>query len=449
MEGQFTPSYMLKGPARGADVGTHGGRGAPDQALTRPRQSADATLPRGTASLTVRLPKPGNVMPSVMCAVLLLQVPVVDSAVLRHADGLVPPVATAVRVERSPVIDGRLDEPGWLLATPVTHFLHTHPDEGKPVSESTEVRVLYDANAVYICARLFDRDPGHIIRRLGRRDTQPPSDDFRVLLDSYHDHRTAFRFTVNAAGVKGAVLLGADGEFADASWDPVWEAAATVDSLGWTAEMRIPFSQLRFSGARDQVWGVRFVRWIQRKNEFALFPFVGKTESGFSSRFATLVGLHDIPQPRRLEVLPYTVARGTYHDPWVASNPFDGTSRYFGGAGLDLKYGITSNLTLEAVGNPDFGRRDIDAAFFNLTVFEQFLPEHRPFFVEGVDIFQFGGNGGGLARFRWTPRFFYSRRIGRRPRADATSLGQFVQMPENTAILGAAKISGNTPAWSL
>jgi hypothetical protein len=388
-------------------------------------------------------------MPSVICAVLLLQVPVVDSAVLRHADGLAPRVATAARVERAPVIDGRLDDPGWLLATPVTDFLQTDPEEGKPVSESTEVRVLYDANAIYIGARLFDRDPGRIIRRLGRRDAQPPSDDFRVLLDSYHDHRTAFRFTVNAAGVKGDVLFGADGDFADASWDPVWEAAATVDSLGWTAEMRIPFSQLRFSGARDQVWGVRFVRWIQRKNEFALFPFVGKTESGFVSRFAHLVGLHDIPQQRRLEVLPYTVARGTYHDPWVAGNPFDGSSRYLGSAGLDLKYGITSNLTVDATVNPDFGQTEIDPAFVNLTVFEQFLPEHRPFFVEGVDIFQFGGNGGGIQGFYWTPRFFYSRRIGRPPRGDPTSPGQFVQIPENTAILGAAKLSGKTAGWSL
>jgi hypothetical protein len=388
-------------------------------------------------------------MASVVCAVLLLQVPVVDSAVLRHADGLVPSVAAAVRVDRAPVIDGRLDDPGWRLATPVTDFLQTDPEEGKPVSESTEVRVLYDANAIYIGARLFDRDPGRIVRRLGRRDAQPPSDDFRVLLDSYHDHRTAFRFTVNAAGVKGDVLFGADGDFADASWDPVWEAAATVDSLGWTAEMRIPFSQLRFSGARDQVWGVRFVRWIQRKNEFALFPFVGKTESGFVSRFAHLVGLHDIPQPRRLEVLPYTVARGTYHEPWVAGNPFDGSSRYLGGAGLDLKYGITSNLTVDATVNPDFGQVEIDPAFVNLTVFEQFLPERRPFFVEGVDIFQFGGNGGGLGRFYWSPRFFYSRRIGRPPRGDPTSPGQFVQMPENTAILGAAKLSGKTAGWSL
>jgi hypothetical protein len=197
------------------------------------------------------------------------------------------------------------------------------------------------------------------------------------------------------------------------------------------------------------VWGVRFARWIHRKNEFALFPFVAKTESGFASRFAHLVGLHDIPQPRRFEVLPYTVARGTYHDPWVAANPFDGTSRYFGGAGLDLKYGITSNLTLDATVNPDFGQVEIDPAFVNLTVFEQFLPEHRPFFVEGVDIFQFGGNGGGIHGFYWSPRFFYSRRIGRPPRGDATSPGQFVQMPEHTAILGAAKLSGKTAGWSL
>src|SRR5260370_15666146 len=209
-------------------------------------------------------------MPSVMCAVLLLQVPVVDSAALRHADGRVPPVATAVRVDRAPVIDGHLDDPGWLLAMPVTHFLQTDPEEGKSVSESTEVRILYDANALYVGARLFDREPGRIMRRLGRRDAQPPSDDFRVLLDSYHDHRTAFRFTVNAAGVKGDVLFGADGEFADASWDPVWEAAATVDSLGWTTDIRVPLSHVRFSGAPDPVWAVPSVPWLQPHNDFPL-----------------------------------------------------------------------------------------------------------------------------------------------------------------------------------
>src|SRR2546425_6797210 len=381
---------------------------------------------------------------------LLLQAAATDSATLRHANGLIPPAVTAVRVDHAPVIDGRLDDAVWALATPVTQFLQTDPDEGKPVSEATEVRVLYDAGALYVGARLFDREPRRIIRRLGRRDAQPPSDDFRVLLDSYHDHRTAFRFTVNAAGVKGDILFGDDGDFADDSWDPVWEAATTVDSLGWTAELRIPFSQLRFSPAREQVWGVRFVRWIQRKNEFALFPFVGKTESGFVSRFAHLVGLRDIQQPRRLELLPYTVARGTYDDPAVARNPFDDGSSYFGGAGLDVKYGVTSNLTRDAAFNPDFGQVEIDPAFVNLTAFEQFLPEHRPFFVEGADIFGFGGTGGSFSSFGGTPQFFYSRRIGRPPHGDASSPGQFVRMPDNTTILGAAKLSGKTAGgWSV
>ncbi|HEX4573940.1 MAG TPA: DUF5916 domain-containing protein, partial [Gemmatimonadales bacterium] len=259
-----------------------------------------------------------------------------------------------------------------------------------------------------------------------------------------------FRFVVNPAGVKGDVFFGDDGNYADDSWDPVWEVATTVDSLGWTAEMRIPFTQLRFSGARNQIWGVRFVRWIQRKQEFALFPFMGKTESGFTSRFAHLLGIHDIPQPRRLELLPYTLTRGTYHEPDVAGNPFDRGSRYFGGAGVDVKYGISSNLTLDAALNPDFGQVEIDPAFVNLTAFEQFLPEHRPFFIEGADIFAFGGNGGGFNSFGSTPQFFYSRRIGRPPRGDAYSPGQFVDLPGTTAIRGAAKVTGKTASgWSV
>ena len=269
----------------------------------------------------------------IVAAVAQLQYPVADSAALRHSDGRAPPTVLAVRVDRPPVIDGHLDDPAWALAPPVTQLRQTDPAEGKPVSESTEVRVVYDAAAIYIGARLYDREPAKIVSRLGRRDAVTRSDEFRVLFDSYHDHRTAFRFVVNPAGVKGDMFFGDDGTYADSSWDPVWQVATTVDSLGWTAELRIPFTQLRFSGARDQVWGVRFVRWIQRKQEFALFPFVGKTESGFTSRFGHLLGLHDIPQPRRLELLPYTLTRGTYHVPDVAANPLDHTSRYYGTAG--------------------------------------------------------------------------------------------------------------------
>jgi hypothetical protein len=379
-----------------------------------------------------------------------LQRPTSDSAALRHSDGLAPPTVLAVRVDHAPLIDGRLDDPAWALATPITQLVQTDPEEGNPVSESTEVRILYDHEAIYVGARLYDREPQRIVHRLGRRDVDTQSDDFRVLFDSYHDHRTAFRFTVNAAGVKQDILFGDDGAFADTSWDPVWDVATTVDSLGWTAEMRIPFSQLRFSGAHEQVWGVRFVRWIQRKNEFALFPFVGKTESGFASRFAHLVGLGDIAAPRRLELLPYTVGRGTYDTPPALNDPFDRGHSYFGGAGVDVKYGLSSNLTLDATVNPDFGQVELDPSFVNLTAFEQFLPERRPFFVEGRDIFGFGGTGQWIS-FANTPQYFYSRRIGRPPQLNATvPAGGFADVPGHTTILGAAKVTGRTVGgWSM
>src|SRR5213595_1178100 len=310
-------------------------------------------------------------MPKVIAAILLLQSGGVDSSR--------PPTVTAVRVDRAPVVDGRLDDPEWNLAPAVTDFRQTDPDEGAPVSEATAVRVLYDGTAVYVGARLFDSAPARIVRRLARRDASTHSDEFRVFLDSYHDRRTAFEFIVNAAGVKKDVLIGEDGDFDDASWDPVWEAATSVDSLGWTAEIRIPLSQLRFSNAQDQVWGAHFVRWIERKQEQALFPLIGKKENGLVSRFADLVGIHGVDAPKRLELLPYTVGRGTYLEPKDRGNPFERRSSYHSGVGADLKYGMSSSLTLDATLNPDFGQVEVDETFVNLTAFEQFLEEHRDF----------------------------------------------------------------------
>src|ERR1041384_1486619 len=328
-----------------------------------------------------------------MLAVVLALLQAPDSNTRRHANALVPPAITAVRVSRPPAMDGRLDDPNWALATPVSDLRQADPHEGALVSESTAVRILYDDDALYIGVRLFDREPAKIARHLGRRDSFTQSDDFRVLIDSYHDHRTAYRFDVTPLGVKGDIQFGDDGNFADDSWDPVWEAATSIDSLGWIAEYRIPFSQLRFSRAKEQVWGIRFVRTILRKNEFAMFPFIGKMESGFVSRFGHLLGLHDIPAPKRLELLPYSSARGTYQHAGPAGDPFDKASAYAGNAGVDVKYGVTSNLTLDGTINPDFGQVEIDPAFVNLTAFEQFLPERRPFFVEGADIFNFGEMG--------------------------------------------------------
>src|SRR6266702_965198 len=285
-------------------------------------------------------------------ALLLLppQSPDTGAAALRHADGRVPPTMTAVRVSRPPTLDGRLDDPAWAGAVPIRGFTETDPDEGKAASESTTVMLLYDADAIYVGAR---------------------------------------------------------------------------------------------------VWGVNFFRWVFRKNELSQWVFKKKTETGYASRFGHLVGLRDIPSPRRLELLPYTLGRGTYDSP-AAGNPFDNGRTYFGGAGLDLKYGVTSNLTLDAAVNPDFGQVESDPSFVNLTAFEQFLPERRPFFVEGASIFDFGGTGPYI-RFGNTPQYFYSRRIGRPPEHEAAApSGGFVDAPTNSTILGSAKLSGKTPGgWSL
>ena len=363
----------------------------------------------------------------------------------------VAPSMTTVRVPQGDIsVDGRLTEPDWALVAPVTDLRQIDPNEGALVSESTEVRILYDGEALYIGARLFDREPGKIIRRLARRDASTHSDEFTVFIDSYHDHLTAFLFSVNPAGVKGDELEGGDGEYKDKSWDPVWEAAATVDSLGWSAEMRIPFTQLRFSGAREQVWGVRFEREIRRKNEVALYPFVRKTDRGVASRFGHLVGLDQLGTPRRVEVLPYALTRGRYHQPKDAADPFDHSSAYYQSAGLDMKYRLRSNLTLDATVNPDFGQVEADPADVNLTAYETFFEEKRPFFVEGSNIFSFGGSGGGAASFSGTPQFYYSRRIGREPEGEPTSPGDFDDVPKSTTILGAAKLSGRTnEGWSV
>jgi len=382
-------------------------------------------------------------------SLLLLQSGSVDPA--RVPD--VPATFTATRVAPAarPVLDGQLDDPAWTRATPIEGLMQRDPLEGAAATEQVDVRILYDAEALYIGARLFDSSPQEIIRRLGRRDVNTHSDEFRVLLDSYHDRRTAFEFIVNAAGVKRDLLLGDDGGYSDDSWDAVWEAATAVDSLGWTVEMRIPLSQLRFSGASLQVWGVRFERWIERKNELDMLPLVRKTESGVASRFADLQGLADLPAPRHVELLPYVVGRGHYDTPDSPSDPFDHGSTYLGNVGGDLKYGVTSNITLDASINPDFGQVQLDPAFVNLSAFEVQLEEKRPFFVEGGNIFGFAGNGSGFAKLSDRPQFFYSRRIGQPPQREVSlEDSQFVDMPPSSTILGAAKLSGRRAnGWSI
>jgi hypothetical protein len=364
-----------------------------------------------------------------------------DTGALSHNNGRVPPVARALRITAAPHVDGRLDDAAWTAAEPITEFTQNVPREGQPASERTEVRIVYDDVAVYVGARMFDGEPGRIVAKLGRRDSYTNSDAFTVSFDSYLDHRTSFQFGVNPAGVKSDQITSDDQGFGDDSWDPVWEVVTQVDSLGWTAELRIPLSQLRYPPAAEQVWGVNVSRFIQRKAESAEWAWSAQTERGFASFFGHVFGLAGLPQPRRLELLPYATARQERVPPGDPADPFNDGSRELGNAGLDLKYGLTSNLTVGATFNPDFGQVELDPAFVNLTAFEQFFQERRPFFVEGAGIFNFGGGGG----FGGT-QYFYSRRVGRTPQGYAPyrGPGTFTDGPDNTTILGAAKLSGRT-----
>jgi hypothetical protein len=385
------------------------------------------------------------------------------------------PVARAVPLDGPIALDGRLDEAGWSAASPISAFTQLDPNEGLPASERSEVYIAYDAEALYVAARLFDEGP--VSRRLARRDAEVnDSDWFSVALDSYHDHLTAFRFWVNPDGVRRDELLSSGGSRsgsaggggaasssflerggqADASWEPVWSAAATVTDFGWTAEMRIPFSQLRFGREQAQTWGLQLERRIARKQEQAFFAFTPKNEPAGVALFGHLEGVRVAASQLPLEIAPYALARilrrpvGFSQNPDVPfENPFFERSDASLGVGADLKYRVTSNFTLDATLNPDFGQVELDPAVVNLTAFETRFDEKRPFFVEGVEIMRFGtsvrGNPEG-----GPPQLVYSRRIGRAPQLNVPRSAAYSDSPEVTTILGAAKLTGRTAGgWSL
>ena len=268
------------------------------------------------------------------------------------------------------------------------------PSDGKPATENSEIRVVYDDHALYVGARLYDRT-GKVSRRLSRRDSFSVLNDvFFVAIDAFHDHSTEFIFGITPAGEQRDAIRSSDGSVFDPSWDPVWEVKTRIDSLGWVAEFRIPFSQLRFSRASEQTWGIQFRRDNRAAAEASDWSWSPRTEPGVTSKYGHLVGLSSIPQPRRLEVLPYTAASSRYTEGADPANPFDNGSAYDGSIGGDVRYGLTSNITLNATVNPDFGQVEADPAVVNLTAYETFFEEHRPFFVERSDLFRFAEANG-------------------------------------------------------
>jgi hypothetical protein len=360
------------------------------------------------------------------------------------------PVVHAVRTSTPVVVDGRLDDDAWVKAPPATEFTQREPDEGKPATERTELRVAYDDAALYVGVRLYDSEPSRIARQLARRDNEAEADVFWLFLDPHHDHLTGASFSVSAAGVQGDATIYNDSS-QDNSWDAVWVSAVAIDAQGWTVEMRIPYSQLRFPAAERHTFGINAIRYIQRKKEQVWLVPVPKTESGLASRFGHLEGLEGISPHRTLELLPYVTSRAELVAPSSPDDPFNDGGRLFGGTGLDLKYRVSGNMSLGGTINPDFGQVEVDPAVVNLTAFETFFEEKRPFFIEGANLFGNFGQSGANNRFgfnRSEPMIFYSRRIGRAPQGSAD--GDFVDRPSSTTILGAAKLTGKTRnGWSL
>ncbi len=355
----------------------------------------------------------------------------------------------AERCKQQIVIDGRLSEEIWRNTPAIAGLVQTDPNEGKPATEKTEIRIVYDNEAIYIGARMYDSSPNSIVNNLARRDVSVNSDIFYVYLDPYFDKRTGFYFGVNAGGTLYDGTLYND-TWNDDSWDGVWEGKAAIDDKGWTVEMRIPFSQLRFKIKDINVWGIDFERDIARKHESDFLVYIPKNSNGFVSRFAELAGISSIKPPRDLEILPYVTTKAEYSRP-AAGNPFNSGSVYTPNIGADMKLGLGTDLTLNATVNPDFGQVEIDPAVINLSDVETFYSEKRPFFVEGASTFEFGR--GGVTNYWnfnwWNPSIFYSRRIGRPPQGSVPD-ADFVDEPGGTHILGAAKLTGKIGAdWNI
>jgi hypothetical protein len=350
----------------------------------------------------------------------------------------VPPSAIAVRAVAA------LSEEFWQSVPATDAFVQREPEEGGVPSQRTEFRVAYDATTLFVKVRAFDTDAGHIVSYLTRRDTDSPSDWIRVLVDSYHDKRTAYEFSVNPAGVKFDRYWYNDNN-RDDSWDAVWDVKVARDADGWTAEFRIPFSQVRFNPRESIVFGFAVSRQIGRLNQTATWPLLARSANGYVSSFGELGGLSMGASPKRLELAPYAVSNLTRQRP--DGNPLVSSSAQEIAIGLDAKYAVTPGLTLTATVNPDFGQVEADPAVVNLSAFETFFSERRPFFVEGSGTFNFDADC-----WNGPCSLFYSRRVGRAPHGtnnlpDGDDV--HTSYPTQSTILGAAKLTGRVGKFSV
>ena len=341
------------------------------------------------------------------------------------------PELRAYRVNpHAPVIDGNLDDPVWNSPglEKSSSFTQTDPDDGRPPTEKTEVAVVYDESAIYVAFWCYDSEPDEVTTQLVRRDRSSEADMVSVRLDPYHDHQTGYIFTLNASGSQRDIRMYND-TYTDLSWDGVWQSGVRRQPWGWSAEMKIPYHCLRFHELDEQVWGINFIRIINRKSEWDEWSYFPNSESGIASHLGHLTGITGIKPARHLEILPYVVSNFETQ-PGSLGNK-DGRD-FYGNAGVDVKYGVSSNLTLDVTVNPDFGQVELDAPVLNLSNYETYFSERRPFFLEGSDLFETEFN------------MFYSRRIGRAPAGsvDDDQFLEYTDWPRASTILGATKLTG-------
>jgi hypothetical protein len=343
----------------------------------------------------------------------------------------------ATAIAEPPNIDGKLDEPVWQQAVFISDFVQKEPNQGGTPSQRTEVAIAYDRDALYVGARMYVAPSGYALQGvMTRQDDLGTAERIVVSLDTFHNRRTASSFAVTAAGVRAEWFYWDDNEASrDQSFNPVWTARTAIELDRWTAEMRIPLTQLRFLYNERQVWGININRFIPQLNEDIYWTIVPKDATGWASYFGELHGLDGMRQPVRLELWPYVSGelQTTSRSLIAADDPFAERLGYAGRAGIDVKAGLGPNLTLDATILPDFAQSEADPAEVNLTAFETFFDERRPFFIEGSELLQ--GQGATL---------YHSRRIGAPPRGDAA--GDYVDFPGVTPILGAAKLTGVLPS---
>ncbi|SNR28580.1 Carbohydrate family 9 binding domain-like [Maribacter sedimenticola] len=339
-------------------------------------------------------------------------------------------------------IDGVLSDTGWEHVPWDGNFTVYEPNNGQRPRQLTQFKITYDAKYLYVAVKCLDSVPSSIEKRLARRDNFA-GDWIEINIDSYHDKRTGFSFNVSAAGVKGDEFISQNGDNWDASWNPIWYTATQIGEIGWTAEMKIPFSQLKFGTAEEQVWGLQLHRRLFRDEERSIWQSIPLESPGWVSEFGILKGLKNIQPQKQLEIQPFLVNQYDSY-PKQEGNPFKDGRDYVLNAGLDAKIGITNDLTLDLTVNPDFGQVDADPGAIALDGFQIFFEERRPFFIENKNIFDYEFADG-------NDNVFYSRRIGRSPQKSVNAVaGEYVDLPINSTILGAAKFSGKTKdGWSL